>query len=205
VLCGRTGGGQTRLLAALADQGAQTLDLEGLARHRGSVLGGLPGQAQPTQKHFDSLLWHVLHGFDAQRPVFVESESRKVGALRVPESLIRHMREHGECLRVEMDPAARLQLLLQDCGFFADDVDGFCRLLDSLVELRGRDMVRAWQAQARAGQWPQVFEALMQLHDDPLYESSLQRSFAQLDKAQAVTLRDGGNAALSDAARRLMA
>ena len=83
--------------------------------------------------------------------MFVEGESRKIGTLRVPEALIEQLREHGQCLRVELDDAARLQLLLQDYGHFAADTEGFCRLLDGLVELRGRDTVEAWQALARVG------------------------------------------------------
>jgi tRNA 2-selenouridine synthase len=205
VLCGRTGSGKTRLLTTLAEQGAQALDLEGLALHRGSVLGGLPGQQQPSQKRFDTLLWQALKSFDPSRPVFVESESRKVGALRVPEALIEHMREHGECLRVEMGDAARLDLLLQDYGFFADDVEGFCRLLEALREMRGRECVNGWQAAARAGRWSEVFGSLMELHYDPLYERSLRRSFKQLDRARIVSLQDGDTPALRNAARQAVA
>jgi tRNA 2-selenouridine synthase len=79
VLCGRTGSGKTLLLHALAEAGAQTLDLEGLARHRGSVLGGLPGLSQPSQKYFDTQLWHALNRLDSALPVFVESESARIG------------------------------------------------------------------------------------------------------------------------------
>ncbi|MCF8206692.1 MAG: tRNA 2-selenouridine(34) synthase MnmH, partial [Methylotenera sp.] len=78
VLCGLTGCGKTRLLQALADEGAQVLDLEGLAAHRGSVLGALPDRSQPTQKGFDSALWDRLRQLDPARPVFVQSESRKI-------------------------------------------------------------------------------------------------------------------------------
>ena len=130
VLCGRTGSAKTRLLQVLAQEGAQTLDLEGLARHRGSVLGSVPGEPQPSQKRFDTLLWQALRGFDPARPVFVEGESRKIGALRVPEALIQQLREGGQCVRIELSEAARLQLLLQEYAHFADDVEGFCRLLD---------------------------------------------------------------------------
>jgi len=195
---------QTRLLAALADIGAQTLDLEGLACHRGSVLGAMPGRAQPTQKRFDTLLWQALKGFDPQRPVFIESESRKVGALRVPEALMDHMRGHGECVRVQMPDAARLDLLQQEYAFFADDVEGFCKLLESLLPLRGRETVSAWQAQARAGRWREVFAQLMQQHYDPLYERSLKRSFRQLDAGATIELRDGEPESLRKAAEQIL-
>ena len=78
------GSGKTRLLQALDAAGAQVLDLEGLASHRSSVLGLIPGQPQPTQKRFDTLVWDKLRGFDPARPVYVESESKKVGNVAVP-------------------------------------------------------------------------------------------------------------------------
>lgn len=204
VLFGRTGSGKTRLLHALAAQGAQTLDLEGLAGHRGSVLGAWPGTAQPSQKRFDTLCWQALRGFDAQRPVFVEGESRKIGALRVPEALIGQLRDHGHCIRVELGEAARLRLLLQDYGHFAADAEGFCRLLDGLVELRGRDTVKAWQAQAREGRWAEVFGALMQHHYDPLYERSYRNGYHRLGQAALLHLSDADAPSLQAAARRLL-
>lgn len=203
VLCGRTGSGKTRLLHALAAQGAQTLDLEGLAGHRGSVLGGLPGSPQPSQKRFDTLCWMALRTLDAARPVFVEGESRKIGLLRVPEALIEQLRDRGQCIRVELDDAARLQLLLQEYGHFAEDAEGFCRLLDGLVELRGRDTVKAWQALARSGRWAEVFAALMQRHYDPLYERSFRTSYRQLPQAAVVALPDAEAATLQQAAIHL--
>ena len=73
IISGPTGSGKTRLLHALAAEGAQVLDLEDLACHRSSVLGHIPGQPQPSQKHFDTLIWQALRSFDPSRPVFVES------------------------------------------------------------------------------------------------------------------------------------
>ena len=104
---------------------------------------------------------------------------------------------------MSMPLPARLQLLLQDYGHFAGDTDGFCRLLDALVELRGRDTVKAWQAQARAGQWREVFEALLQQHYDPLYERSLRSSYRRLPQATALPLPDAESDTLRQAARGL--
>ncbi|HEX2009304.1 MAG TPA: tRNA 2-selenouridine(34) synthase MnmH [Roseateles sp.] len=204
VLCGRTGSGKTRLLQALAADGAQVLDLEAAARHRGSVLGGLPGLPQPSQKRFDSLLWQGLRALDAARPVFVESESRKIGQLRVPEALHRRMREQGQCLWLEMADAGRVELLLQDYAHFKADPEAFCRLLDGLVELRGRERVRHWQARARAGAWAEVFAALMHEHYDPGYERSLQAHYSHLARAQRLSLASPEPAAVQDLAHRLL-
>ncbi|OJW79430.1 tRNA 2-selenouridine(34) synthase MnmH, partial [Thiobacillus sp. 65-1402] len=98
VVSGPTGSGKSRLLQALADEGAQVLDLEALAAHRGSLLGALPEQPQPTQKSFESAICFALARFNPQRPVFVESESKKIGVLRVPAALIAAMRA-SPCIR----------------------------------------------------------------------------------------------------------
>jgi tRNA 2-selenouridine synthase len=203
VLAGRTGSGKTRLLQRLAEAGEQVLDLEALACHRGSVLGGLPGVPQPSQKHFDTLVWQALRGFDAGRPVHLESESARIGQLRVPTMLLRRMRENGRSVRVEMPAAGRVALLLEDYAFFAADPERFCALLEPLVELQGRERVLSWQALARAGRWPELFERLMAEHYDPLYDRSMKSHFETLAQAPVLTLDDGGRAALDAAVRAL--
>jgi tRNA 2-selenouridine synthase len=204
VVCGRTGSGKTRLLQALRGAGAQVLDLEDLACHRGSVLGSVPGRPQPSQKAFDTAVWNELRRFDAARPVFVESESKKIGRLQVPETLIERMRSTSRCVHVEMPDEARLQLLLQDYDFFVRDVEPFCEKLNALVELRGRQQIARWQADARAGRVAEVFLELMHKHYDPGYTKSMQRSFAGFDAAQRLHLQDGSEPSLAAAAQQLL-
>lgn len=205
VIAGRTGSGKTRLLQALAEQGAQVLDLEALACHRGSVLGGLEHDPQPTQKAFDTAVWHTLQAFDLLRPVFVESESRKIGALAVPEALLAHMRQHGRCVFVTLPDAARVQLLLEEYGFFAQQTERFCEHMTTLIELRGKETVARWQTMARQGQWAAVFSELMRQHYDPLYLRSMTRNFAGMAAAQPLALRGGHAAAMCEAAATLLA
>ena len=204
VIAGRTGSGKTRLLQALSEAGAQVLDLEDLARHRGSVLGGLPFEAQPSQKAFETQVWAALATFDPSRPVYVESESRKIGQLQVPTVLLDRMRSEGRVVMVTMPDAARVQLLLEEYGFFAEQLERFCGHLDTLVELRGRDTVKQWQTLARDGRWDEVFAALMREHYDPLYQKSIGRNYVGVATAHPVALRDGNPAALYEAAASLM-
>ncbi len=203
VVAGRTGSGKTRLLHALAAQGAQVLDLEGLARHRGSVLGGVPGEPQPGQKAFETAVWDALRRVNPAQPVFVESESRKIGSRQVPEALLSRMRSQGRCVVVDMPDDARVALLLQEYAFFMQDAEGFCRHLDMLVELQGRERVNAWQAMARAGDWAGVYRELMLSHYDPLYTRSINRNF-DLSRALHLPVADGGDAAMTEAARGLI-
>ena len=204
VVCGPTGSGKTRLLHALQEAGAQVLDLEGLANHRSSVLGVIPGVPQPSQKRYDTLVWDALRRFDPSRPVFVESESRKVGNIAVPEALITRMRE-SECLRVELPDDERVALLMEDYDFFVRDREFFCRRLDALVALRGMAVVSEWHAKVSAGDIEAVVRELLLKHYDPGYAASIQRNFRRFGQARPVVLADRSPASMARAARELTA
>jgi tRNA 2-selenouridine synthase len=178
VICGTTGSGKTRLLQALASQGAQVLDLEALANHRSSVLGVIPGMPQPTQKAYDSLIWAALKGFDASRPVYVESESKKVGNVAIPEGLILAMRA-APCLQLDLSEDERVELLLEDYDFFVKDIEYFCDRLGALTQARGKDVVSDWQSRARNNDVASVVRELLVNHYDPVYLQSMKRNFAQ--------------------------
>ena len=202
VVCGRTGSGKSRLLQALREAGAQVLDLEALACHRGSVLGPMPGVAQPSQKGFETALWQALRAFGGQRPVFVEGESRTIGRLRVPEPLLERLRA-APVLHLEMPLEARVALLMEDYAHFVDDVDSLCSRLLALRELRGAATVERWQIAARAGDIADVVRGLLAEHYDPIYERSMQRNFAGFADAVPLALADGSPAVLAAAARQL--
>jgi tRNA 2-selenouridine synthase len=203
VICGPTGSGKTRLLHCLKEKGAQVLDLEGLANHRSSVLGIIPGQAQPSQKHFDTLLWDALRNMDPTKPVYVESESRKVGNLAVPESLILSMRA-SPCYQLELSDEERVKLLLEDYDFFVKDPALFSKRLDALVAIRGKQVVEDWQALIAAGSMEDVVRDLLKLHYDPTYFASMKRNFLQIDKAQVVLAKSRSLESLSSVAKLVM-
>jgi len=204
VVCGPTGTGKTRLLHALAQRGAQVLDLEALANHRSSVLGLIPGVVQPSQKAFDSLIWAALRSFDPARPVYIESESKKVGNVAVPEGLIAAMRA-STCLRLNLPEDERVALLLEDYDFFVKDIAFFCERLEALTEARGKEVVQDWQARARSGDVASVVRELLVVHYDPVYLQSMRRNFAQYESAQVLAPRDHSLAAMDALAQTLLA
>jgi len=203
VVCGPTGAGKTRLLHALAHAGAQVLDLEALASHRSSVLGTIPGRPQPMQKRFDTLVWDQLRRFDPVRPVFVESESRKVGNLAVPDALIERMRS-SPCLRLELPDDERVSLLMEDYDFFVQDQALFCDRLGALTELRGKAVVQAWQAQVAAGQIENVVRELLLKHYDPGYASSIVRNFSGYAQAKTIAPANRSPAAMAELAEAIL-
>jgi tRNA 2-selenouridine synthase len=204
ILCGPTGSGKSRLLQALAAAGAQVLDLEQLAAHRGSILGALPHQPQPSQKRFESRIWHTLRGFDLQQPIFVEAESRKVGNLSVPNALIEHMRA-APCTSVELAPADRVQLLLQDYDHFIRDPASLNRQLDCLIHLYGRERIAAWQALVADGATAALVSDLLRTHYDPAYQRSIRRNFSRSAQAATVQLHGISTQALAQGAEQLLA
>ena len=186
VVCGLTGSGKSRLLAALRDEGAQVLDLEQLARHRGSLLGELPGDPQPSQKAFDTDLLAALERLDPARPVYVESESRKIGTVQVPDVLLEAMRA-AACVRVDTPRALRVALLKDEYGHFIADPASLADKLSPLVPLHGRKVIERWVAEAAAGNFEVLIDELLVTHYDPTYGRSILRNFPRHADAISVT------------------
>ncbi len=204
VVAGRTGSGKSLLLEELARQGAQVLDLEALARHRGSVLGHLPDEAQPSQKHFETLLWDFLRRSDPARPIYVESESRKVGQCQVPEALIAAVRG-ATGVHIQAADAVRCELLMRDYQHFIRDPERLIGRLQALIPHHGHARVGEWAQMAQTGQWSTLVLGLLSGHYDPAYEGSMRRNFAALAQFTPVTLAGADTAALADAAARILA
>ena len=204
VICGLTGTGKSRLLRALAEAGAQVLDLEALAAHRGSVLGNLPDEPQPVQKMFESLVWRALRGFSAARPVYVEAESRKVGELRVPEALIEAMRG-GECAVLEAPVAVRLELLKHEYAYFLEHAEALIGRLECLAPLHGRAVVEKWKEMALARRWDRLIVDLLARHYDPAYTRSINKHYPALDRARKLELGGTDDAAFQALAQRCIA
>jgi tRNA 2-selenouridine synthase len=203
VLAGRTGTGKSLILDRLAHLGAQVLDLERLANHRGSVLGLMPDASQPSQKRFESLLWNSLRRFEPSSPVFVESESRRIGRCHLPDALIERMRS-APCTLVDMPMPSRARLLLDEYRHLTEDADLLAEKLDRLVPLHGRETISAWQVMAGDGRWEEFVTTLLTRHYDPAYDRSLKTNY--LDEGQLDTLAIASHdpADLEDAARKLM-
>lgn len=187
VVCGTTGSGKSRLLQTLHQRGAQVLDLEQLAAHRGSVLGDLHSESQPAQKAFESAIWNTLRFFDPAKIVFIESESKKVGNLRVPAELIDRMRT-SECINLQAATELRVALLMQDYAHFIGHPEELITRLDYLTALHGKEKIRQWQELAARGAMPELVRDLLASHYDPAYLRSIGRNFPQLVNTSTIDL-----------------
>ncbi len=177
VICGPTGCGKSRLLQALQANGAQVLDLEALAAHRGSLLGDLPNQPQPSQKWFESSIWWQLKQFDPFQPVYVESESKKIGKLRVPDGLLTAIRA-GQSIWLEASVEQRVNLLLEEYAHFLASPKTLLAQVARLSELRGHETIDHWKELIAQKRWAEFVQDMLENHYDPAYRKSLGRNYA---------------------------
>lgn len=197
---GHTGTGKTALLHHLRDQGAQILDLEGLADHRGSLFGAQEG-GQPSQKMFETQLASALQVLDPKILTWVEGESSKIGARVIPPSVWARM---SAAPRIEITApiAARAAFLATAYGDLTHDTQRFIGLIDRLRHYHAKDTILDWQALAIRGDWHCLAKVLMVEHYDPRYAKSQARA---VQKPQQVALAALDHQSLSDSARQLIA
>jgi tRNA 2-selenouridine synthase len=204
VICGMTGSGKTKVLQEIGALGAQILDLEGLAAHRGSVLGNEPNIEQPSQKGFETALWNALRKLDPSKTVFVESESKKVGGLHIPDALMEKIR-NGACIELRSSTQTRVSWLIREYHHFLTDTDNFKAKLALLTTHYGKVQIAKWNDAIDAGSFPELVEELLVKHYDPSYQSSIVRNFPQYKIDNFVQLESDSDAAFSSAAQALIA
>lgn len=225
VLCGMTGSGKTHILRQLGDRGLQVLDLEGLANHRGSLLGqewesgrveeeeneatsDRPASSspqvgklspQPSQKHFESLLLQQLQRFDASQPVWVEAESNKIGQIYLPPSFWQQIKQ-AQCVEIQLPLEARIERLLQEYLHFITHPNLLKQKLQYLKSRYGREKIQEWYSLIDASQWHTLVEDLLTYHYDPAYDQSIERCYLRVErKLQIADLSDASINALLDA------
>ncbi|WP_112873795.1 tRNA 2-selenouridine(34) synthase MnmH [Paracoccus endophyticus] len=173
VLDGNTGSAKTAVLHRLAARGVQVVDLEGLANHRGSLFGAMPG-GQPSQKMFETHLAMALAGLDPARPVVVEAESSRIGDRGLPRAVWKALCAAPR-LRLDAPLSARAAYT---AGSYAEAVAEPGRVADTvaqLARLHPADRIADWAAMADRGDWGALAEGLMRDHYDPRYRKHRER------------------------------
>ncbi|MBB5516813.1 tRNA 2-selenouridine synthase [Rubricella aquisinus] len=195
VLDGNTGTAKTDMLAHLAAQGVQVIDLEGLANHRGSVFGARGGQ--PSQKMFEGYLAQEVVALDPTRPVVVEAESSKIGALSLPPTLWKAMVDAPR-LRLSAPLSARASYLTRAYADIVADEARLREVLARLVPMHGHEKIHDWQRLAQSGAFEELAAALMAEHYDPRYEKQRGRIDGRAE--EVITLDSLTDSALATAA-----
>jgi tRNA 2-selenouridine synthase len=198
LVAGGTGCGKTELLGLLAKRGAQTLDLEALAAHRGSLFGALPGRPQPSQKLFESRLLAALERLDPAYPVIAEAESSKVGERMLPPALWQAM-SAAPHIELTVPPRERARYLVRAYPDIAADPQGLEQRLHRLPTPPGRKRLTEWRALAEAGEMEALAAALIVNHYDPAYNRAARaRAVPALGVIDVPSLDAAGLSAAAD-------
>ena len=197
---GQTGANKTKILSKLATQGHQTLDLEKLAKHRGSVFGSYPDVKQPSQKYFESLIHSELERFDTRQAVFVEAESPKIGRRAIPTALVNKMRCSPR-IEIRADAKVRASNLI-DC--YADLIAEPEKIRDALDYLRpyhASKLIQRWLEFVAQQRFETLALELIEAHYDPCYER--QRRKHQEQTTDIIELSSLEDPALDNAAQQI--
>lgn len=204
VVTGLTGCAKSYLLEALEAEGAQVLHLEALASHKGSVLGGHPDSPQPSQPAFETALYTLFNRFDPEKPVYIESESRRIGSLYLPEALFSTFSNSPHIIDLEVPIDERVALLLADYRWVDTHRDWLMRQLDRIASMHSKKTMSRWMTWAEDGDFVPMVRELLEQHYDPLYRKSHNYQLNGYQEAQNILIPHPGKAELQQLARSLL-
>jgi len=164
--------------------------------------GDLPGQSQPSQKQFETRLWWALRRLDPARPVYVESESRRIGDCQLPDALLGAIRQSA-CVALDVPVAQRIRLLRDEYRHYERYPERLCARLDCLAALHGLAAVERWKAMVRNDSWDALVACLLQEHYDPVYRRSIQSNYLRAGEAVCVSIPSADASEFERAARQL--
>ena len=207
LIAGKTGCAKGKMLDQLKAQGAQVLDLEAMAQHRGSVLGEDPAwdNKQPSQKFFDTRIWEQARTFDRSRPIFVEGESSMIGRLQIPKNTWAGMRK-GSVTLLEVPMESRVRWIRGGYKHFeTTDVSRLVEKLQKLVPKCGKKKVAEWEEMIAAERWDEFVEDILLNHYDSAYADAAKRSGRDDKNAEFLMLPDTEDKTYARAAAELIA
>lgn len=162
VIGGYTGTGKSEVLRALADRGEQVIDLETLARHKGSAFGGLMMPPQPTTEQFQNDFFEQLMHLDFSRRIWVEDESISIGKVNLPLDFWRQITSAG-VYALSLDKATRIERLVGEYG--AADRDAFLGAMTNIARKLGGQNFKEAREKLFAGDMAAVIEILLYYYD----------------------------------------
>jgi len=203
LLDGLTGSGKTDVLGRLAMLGVQTLDLEALADHRGSLFGATP-TPQPSQKAFESRLYAAIETLDVSRPVVVEAESSRIGQITLPPVVWAAMKRAP---RVQLNAPlhARVAYVVDQYGAIGADAEALEAALRRLPRHHSRALIETWRNLARDGKLAALVEGLMTEHYDPAYRRSRSEAGQCLGQVEVTDMTSSALAAAAETVATLVA
>jgi tRNA 2-selenouridine synthase len=179
IVSGFTGSNKTGVLEALKQKGESVIDLEAIAKHRGSAFGHIGLPPQPTQEQFENLLAMELYALQQQNPeakIWIEDESQRIGLVNIPPAFFAQMRQQ-EILFLSIPFEERLNFLASTYGVFEKQelLDGIARIQKKLGGPEYREACELLET----GNVHACFRILLNYYDRLYLKSSLKRLNAE--------------------------
>lgn len=162
VLGGMTGSSKTQILRQIKKLGHQTIDLEGIANHKGSAFGALGQLPQPSTEHFANLLFDQWIKVDDNSPVWLEDESRNIGTVFMPDEFYSSM-QASPTIVLLMDIGKRLPRLIAEYSTYPPE-----HLIESIKRISkrlGGDNTRGAISAVEAGDFAKAIEITLKYYD----------------------------------------
>tara|TARA_B110000967_G_scaffold45210_1_gene45389 strand:+ start:106 stop:1149 length:1044 start_codon:yes stop_codon:yes gene_type:complete len=190
LISGKTGSAKTKILHSIRDQGAQILDLEGLARHKGSLLGAIPNLKQPSQKFFESLLFYEINKLNLKKNIFIEAESSKVGNVHIPKSIWSNM-ILSKRIEVVADVNTRAKFLIDDYQYMCKNPILIKPMIKGLKTRLSNNLINSWEKLIDEKKWFELTKSFLENHYDTSYSSNtIKNDRKVIRELQATTLNN---------------
>jgi tRNA 2-selenouridine synthase len=167
---GVTGVGKTLFIKELSKK-YQVIDFEGLAKHKGSILGNIPNTVQPSQKLFETLIYEKLHSFNSRKNIWVEAESIKVGKLSIPSKIWKNM-PLGKNVKIKSNLTERVKFILKDYKYFTNSPDLMKNALIVLKKIIPKEEFKLIEINLKKKEYFQFVKSLIEYHYDRAYRKT---------------------------------
>ncbi len=174
ILSGYTGVGKTEIIDLLDTKGIQTINLEKFANHKGSLLGKVKNEKQPSQPFFESLIYDKLEKFDITQQIIMEAESSKIGNLQIPPSIWKKMIK-ASTINITAKQSYRANYLLKNYNHIINDKKDIFIFIASMKKRYGDLVILNWIEEIKKGQWKKFVKEILKTHFDPSYNKSFSK------------------------------
>jgi len=202
-ISGSTGCGKSLILEILKDRGEQVIDLEYLAKHKGSVLGHYPGEIQPSQKMFESLLYNQIKTeLKPDKVVWIENESSKIGKVVIPFLLLTKMRMSPR-IQINVCLQDRVNFILEDYNYLCSDAnkENLVNLMSDLEKYAGTRKSSYWCDLVNSDNYEELVQDLIKNYYDLNYKKPKEPAIVNFDLPNGILLnrKDLSNSPIIDA------
>jgi tRNA 2-selenouridine synthase len=201
LISGKTGSAKTKILKSIENEGGQILDLEGLANHKGSLLGKIPDLIQPSQKFFESLIFNKIQNLNLKDKIYIEAESSKIGNIHIPKSIWKKMIKSPR-IEISANVELRAKFLVSDYDYMCNDPTLINPIIKGLKNRLSKKLFDEWTNLIDRKKWFDLTKSFLENHYDPSYSSNTIKNDRKVIKK--ITATSLNNSDIKDIAKRIL-